>query len=90
MLSKHGLKDRKKTRRERKGGKEEERKEGREEEREVGGREKRERKGEREKWGGRKGPGCWLVLWNTIWKTWIVFSEVLCPINIYVGTLTCV
>lgn len=31
-----------------------------------------------------------MVLWNTIWKTWIVFSEVLCPINIYVGTLACV
>lgn len=31
-----------------------------------------------------------LVLWNIIWKTWIGFSKVLCPINIYVGTLTCV
>lgn len=29
-----------------------------------------------------------MVLWNTIWETWIVFSEVLCPINIYVGMLS--
>ena len=59
----------------------------------------RGRKGERRKeGGGRRGKEGEarerrrqrMVLWNAIWKTWIVFSEVLCPINIYVGTLACV
>lgn len=47
--------------------------------------ERKEREGETVG-GGRH--GSWLVLQNIIWKTWIVFFKVLCPINIYVGTLT--
>lgn len=53
------------------------------------GRKERREREEKEKGGMGRQVGL-LVLWNTIWKTWIVFSEVLCPINIYVGTLTCV
>lgn len=58
----------------------------RKDEREERGKEKgrRGKEGERERRRQR------MVLWNAIWKTWIVFSEVLCPINIYVGTLACV
>lgn len=58
----------------------------RKDEREERGKEKgrRGKEGERERRRQR------MVLWNAIWKIWIVFSEVLCPINIYVGTLACV
>ena len=55
----------------------------RKDEREERGKEKgrRGKEGERERRRQR------MVLWNAIWKTWIVFSEVLCPINIYVGPM---